>query len=184
MHLTLPVSDRDYRQGSPTSPITLVEYGNYECSQCQNAHFEVQDIQRWLDRYLRFVYRNFAFVSLYPDECTAQAVHAAGAQGKFWQMHNYLFEIPGEHNLDYLRQGAIQLGLDLQQFEFAIAERVYASHIREDWKSGIDSGVEQTPTFFINGIRHHGFWDLDSLMEAIEQAGLEYELRNLYTSPF
>jgi protein-disulfide isomerase len=183
MHLVEPVNDRDYRQGNPTAPITLLEYGNYQCLRCQDAHFNIQEIQRWLDRYLQFVYRDFAFACSYPNsEYIACSAYAAGAQGKFWQMHNYLVETLGEYDLDYLMQAALNFGLDLQQFQFAIVNHSYRLRILENWKSGISSGVKQTPTFFINGIRHQGSWDVDSLMEAIEQVGLEYELRNLYIS--
>ena len=155
--LTLPVSQRDHQQGPATAPVTLVEYGDYECPYCGEAYPIVKEIQRRLG--VRFVFRNFPLTQSHPHaEHAAEAAEAAAAQEKFWEMHDYLFEHQQALDVAHLVQYAVALNLDKETF------------VREDFLSGVRSGVNGTPTFFINGVRHDDSYELETLLAAIEAA--------------
>lgn len=169
--LVLPVSDRDHILGPETASVTLVEYGDYECPYCGLAYPIVKELLRRLGDQLRFVFRNFPLTQVHPHaEHAAQAAEAAGRQGKFWEMHDYLFEHQDALDDAHLAQYAIDLNLDLPRFEQDFGDPAIIEHIREDVLSGIRSGVNGTPTFFINGVRHDGSFDLDTMLAAIEDA--------------
>jgi protein-disulfide isomerase len=120
---------------------------------------------------LRFVFRNFPITTSHPHaEQAAEAAEAAGAQGKFWEMHDLLYEKQRRLGDDDLRSYGVQLGLDLEAFERDLAEHVHAARVREDFMSGVRSGVNGTPTFYINGIRHDDSYELETLLAALEQA--------------
>jgi NhaA family Na+:H+ antiporter len=168
-HLTLPVGDRDHRQGPTDAPITLVEYGDYQCPYCRSVYHVVKELQEVLGDRLQYVYRHLPLTTVHPHaQLAAEAAEAAAAQGKFWQMHAALFE---HDQLDQanLNQYATDIGLDLNQFRRDLAEHRYAGKVDEDFRSGIRSGVNGTPTFFVNGERYDGAWDLESLREAVEK---------------
>jgi len=172
--LVLPVSERDHLRGPAAAPVTLVEYGDYECPYCGQAYYAVKELERLLGENLRFVFRNFPLTTVHPHaELAAEAAEAAAAQGRFWEMHNQLFEnqqaLEGEDLAGY----ADLIGLDLPRFIRELTEHRYAGRVREDFLSGVRSGVNGTPTFFINGVRHNGSFDLDSLLAAIEGAAGE-----------
>lgn len=171
-HLTVPVSDRDHVQGPEDAPVTLVEYGDYECPYCGMAYPIVQAAQQRLGDRLRFVFRNFPLTSSHPHaEQAAEAAEAAGAQGQFWPMHDLLYEHQDALALPDLEQYASQLGLDLDRFNADLRDHRYADRVREDFMSGVRSGVNGTPTFFINGRRHEAPYDLETLLAALEDAG-------------
>jgi protein-disulfide isomerase len=154
-----------------TAPVTLVEYGDYECPYCGQAYVVVKEIERLVGDRMRFVFRNFPLASVHPHaENAAEAAEAAGAQGKFWEMHDCLFE--NQQALDdiHLMKYAAKVGLDVSRFRRDMAEHRYAPRVRDDFMSGVRSGVNGTPTFFINGVRHDRSYDLDSLLAAIEDA--------------
>jgi protein-disulfide isomerase len=166
--LTMPVSGRDHSQGSPEAVVTLVEYGDYECPHCGRAYPVVKEVQRRLGSQLRFVFRNFPLAEIHPHaQHAAEAAEAAGAQGKFWEMHDTIFE----HQRALLDRQLVQYGLDLgvdeERFRGELESHAHAARVREDFLSGIKSGVNGTPTFFINGIRHDGSWDADALEKAL-----------------
>lgn len=166
--LSLPVSDRDHAQGAAGAIVTLVEYGDYECPHCGRAYPIVKEVQRRLGAQLRFVFRNFPLQEIHPHAGhAAEAAEAAGAQGRFWEMHDLIFEhqraLDDRHLFDY----AAQLGLDEPRFQRDFASHAHAARVREDFLSGVRSGVNGTPTFFINGLRHDGSWDLDALGDAL-----------------
>lgn len=170
--LAVPVSeDRDHIRGPRTAPVTLVEYGDYECPFCGQAHYVVKDLERRAGNLVRFVFRHFPLTTIHPHaERAAEAAKAAGAQGRFWEMHDCLFE--NQHALedeDLLEYAAL-VGLNIPQFVRDMREGRYLTRIREDFLSGARSGVNGTPTFFINGVRHDGPWDLVSLMTAVDDA--------------
>lgn len=170
-HLTLPVSDRDHAQGPDDAPVTLVEYGDYECPYCGQAYLIVQQAQQQLGDRLRFVFRNFPLTSSHPyAEGAAEAAEAAGAQGQFWPMHDLLYENQDALDMPDLERYASQLGLDLDRFNADLRDHRYAERVREDFMSGVRSGVNGTPTFFINGDRYDGSWDVGSLIPALEDA--------------
>jgi protein-disulfide isomerase len=169
--LTLPVSSkRDHAQGPNTAPVTLVEYGDYECPYCGQAYPIIKDIQEHLRGKLRFVFRNFPVTQVHPHaQHAAEAAESAGSQNKFWEMHDCLYEHQQELDDNHLRQYALELGMDVTRFDEEMARHVHASRVREDFMSGIHSGVNGTPTFYINGIRYDDSWDEETLLATIEQ---------------
>jgi len=166
--LTLPVGERDHVTGPPTAPVTLVEYGDFECSSCRKAWPMVKELQRRLGQNLRFVFRNFPLTKLHPNaERAAEAAEAAAAQGAFWQMHDRLFERQFALDDDHLVEYAAELGLDADRIRGELEAGTHSAHVRDDFMSGVKSGVNGTPTFFINGVRYDGSWDLESLVAAL-----------------
>jgi protein-disulfide isomerase len=169
--LTLPVSERDHRQGPADAAVTLVEYGDYECPYCGAAYPIVKAVQQHLGERLRFVFRNFPLSQVHPHaEHAAETAEAAAAQGAFWAMHDTLFEQQRQLDDDHLARYARDLGLDLGRFEQELAAHAHAGRVREDFLSGVRSGVNGTPTFFINGLRHDDSYDLDTLLGALARA--------------
>ena len=169
--LTPLVSQHDHQQGPETAPVTLVEYGDYECPYCGKAYPIVKEIERRLGERLRFVFRNFPLTQSHPHaEHAAEAAEAAAVQEKFWQMHDYLFEHQRALDDAHLVQYAVALNLDEETFKREMIEHVHTNRVREDFLSGVRSGVNGTPTFFINGVRHDDSYALESLLAAIEAA--------------
>ena len=171
LDLRLPVSERDHVQGPSNAPVTLVEYGDYECPYCAEAYPIVKEIQRRLGPQLQFVFRHFPVPSVHPHaRHAAEAAEAAAAQGKFWDMHGMLFEHQSMLDDDHLAQDAQALGLDTERFKQELTHHVYAHRVDEDTESGRHSRVNGTPTFFINGRRHDDTYELDVLLPAIQRA--------------
>jgi protein-disulfide isomerase len=172
--LSVPVSDAtDYIQGPGDAAVTLVEYGDYECPYCGAAYPIVKRIQRKMGDQLRFVFRNFPITTSHPHaDAAAETAEAAAAQGRFWEMHDRLFENQRRLTGPDLRSYAEAIGLDLERFDDELAQHAYAARVREDFMSGVRSGVNGTPTFFINGVRHDDSFDYETLLEAIEGATL------------
>jgi protein-disulfide isomerase len=169
--LAVPVSERDHAQGSPGAPVTLVEYGDYECAYCGRAYPVVKEVQRRLGERLRFVFRNFPLNTIHRHaSVAAQAAEAAAAQGKFWEMHDLLYENQEKLAEVDLAQYALTLGLEVYRFNADLAGGAYAKHIEDDFRGGVRSGVNGTPTFFINGTRYNGKQSLDEMLKAIEAA--------------
>ncbi len=169
--LTPPVSARDHIIGPPSAPVTLVEYGDYECPYCGQAHPVVKEIAREMGGELCFVFRHFPLTRVHPHaERAAEAAEAAGAQGRFWQMHDLLFENQDALEDADLLSYARMLGLDLARFALELDNGVYTARVRADFLSGVRSGVNGTPTFFINGWRHEGSFDLPTLLQAVVAA--------------
>jgi protein-disulfide isomerase len=168
--LTPPLSAEDHHLGPLTAPVALVEYGDYECPYCGQAYPIVNAVKQQLGDSLCVAYRHFPLSQIHPHaQRAAEAAEAAGAQGTFWPMHDMLFE--HQHALsdpDLLRYAAA-LRLDTERFASELAGHVYSQRVREQMRSGIWSGVNGTPTFFINGARHDGSWDLPHLLSAIER---------------
>jgi NhaA family Na+:H+ antiporter len=168
--LSLPVGDRDHAVGPDNAPVTLVEYGDLECIHCRKVNPIIRTLLEQVGSRLRYVYRHFPISSIHPDaQLAAQATEAAATQGKFWEMQEALFDRQGELDESHLIQYAAEIGLDVEHFERELKEGKYTEHVSEDFNSGIQSGVNGTPTFFINGERYEGAWDLESLIEAIEK---------------
>ena len=169
--LTLPVGKRDHIQGPADAPVTLVEYGDYECPHCGRAYPIVKEVRKRMGHRLRFVYRNFPLRESHPHaQQAAEAAEAAGAQGKFWEMHDRLFERQFALDGEYLIEYAGDLGLDVARFRNELVGGVNEPRVREDFRSGVTSGVNGTPTFFINGVRHDDSWELEPLLAALEAA--------------
>jgi protein-disulfide isomerase len=166
--LTVPVSERDHLQGSPTAAVTLLEYGDYECPYCGAAHRSTKEVRRVLGDDLLLAFRHFPLTQIHPYALkAAEAAEAAGAQGRFWEMHDLLFENQQHLAPPFLLQYAELLGLDLDRFAAELQAGTHEPRVREDFLSGVRSGVNGTPTFFVNGVRHNGGYDAASLLAAI-----------------
>ncbi|MDP2314738.1 MAG: thioredoxin domain-containing protein [Pseudomonadota bacterium] len=166
--LAPPVSARDHLRGAPNAPIELVEYGDYECPHSARARLVVQRLERILGSQLCYVFRNFPLTQAHPNALSAALfAEGAGLQGKFWQMHDRLYENQSALEEDDLVGYAAALGLDpmrLQRDFPAAHERV-----REDHRHGERSGVSVTPTFFVNGLRYDGpWWDVSDFAVVLE----------------
>lgn len=170
--LTLPVSnDRDHIQGRTSAPVTLIEYGDYECPYCGQAYPIIKEVQKQLGNKLRFVFRNFPLTEIHPHaQHAAEAAEAAAVQNRFWEMHDYIYEHQQALDDKHLGKYADNLGLNLAKFNNEMSSHVHAGRIREDFLSGIHSGVNGTPTFYINGIRYNDSWDLETLLEGLRSA--------------
>ena len=168
--LTLPVSERDHIQGPNTAPVTLVEYGDYECPYCAQAYLVIKEVQERIGTKLRFVFRNFPVTSARPRAYrVALVAEAAAAQNRFWDMYDYLFKHGQAKTDENLRKSPAGLGLNIDHFDRDFNEQTHKVHLDEDIESGKSSGVKNTPTFFINGDRYVREWDLDSLLSALDE---------------
>jgi protein-disulfide isomerase len=167
----ITVSDRDHACGPSTAPVTLVEYGDYECPDCGNAFPVIKRLMKEMDGRLRFVFRNFPLSNVHPHaSVAAQAAEAAAAQGKFWEMHDLLYQNQqtlADHDLSRF---ALKLGLEIYRFEADLSGDRHAKRVAADYQSGVQAGVTGTPTFFINGHRHTAGKDYESLKAALESA--------------
>jgi protein-disulfide isomerase len=169
--LRTPVSAADHAEGPATAPVTLVEYGDYECPHCGRAYPIVKRLQETFKKRLRFVFRNFPIAASHPHAVhAAAAAEAAGLQDRFWPMHDRLFEHQPHLEDASLVRYAEQLDLDLAQFEADFDSEAVAARIEADLESGARSGVNGTPTFFVNGLRVDAGYDYDSLAAVIEAA--------------
>jgi protein-disulfide isomerase len=152
----------DHIRGSIDAPISIVEYGDYECPYTGMAYHIVKEILKQFNAKVYFVFRNFPLIGIHPHaQHAAEAAEVAASQDKFWQMHDYLFEHQKTLDDNHLLQYAGELGLDIDKFKKEVSEHTYAPLIEESLKSGIDSGVKGTPTFFVNGERYEDSWDLE-----------------------
>jgi protein-disulfide isomerase len=170
--LTVPVDEaRDHIQGPSSAAVTLVEYGDYECPYCGAAYPIIKEVQARMGARLRFVFRNFPISTSHPHaEHAAESAEAAAAQGKFWEMHDVLYENQSRLGDADLHGYAERLELDVETFDRELAEHVHAPRVREDFMSGVRSGVNGTPTFYVNGVRHDDSYDLETMLAALERA--------------
>src|SRR5882762_4386576 len=148
---------------------------NLPCAAAASAASAACSACGWLSRSgkLRFAYRNFPLRESHPHaEQAAEAAEAAAAQGKFWEMHDRLFERQFALDGEYLIEYAGDLGLDVARFRTELSSGAYAPRVREDFRSGVTSGVNGTPTFFINGVRHDDSWEFEPLLAALEDAAV------------
>jgi protein-disulfide isomerase len=168
----------DHARGPADAPVTLVEYGNYECLHCRRAYPFVEALRDELGDRLRVVFRHYAPPADFPNaERAAEAAEAAGAQGRFWEMHARLMLGPPALHLSALLAQAADLGLDDRRLRDDLAERVHLARVRDNLAAAIEAGVTSTPSFFVNGVAHATAWDLDSLRAAVLAAHDEAEPR-------
>jgi protein-disulfide isomerase len=166
----LPMPDRDHIQGPIDAPIALVEYGDYECPYCGEAYPIVKAIQERLGDRLCFAFRNFPLVNSHPHaEHAAEAAEAAGAQDRFWEMHDLLYENQTALEDEDLAQYASALGLDAKRLIREVLAGAHAARVREDFRGGARNGVNGTPSFFINGVRYDGAPDVEALLAALTE---------------
>jgi protein-disulfide isomerase len=169
--LTVDVGADDHVRGPASAPLTLVEYGDYECPYCGAAYPIVKEVERILGGDLRSVFRNFPLSDIHPHAFqAAEAAESAAAQGGFWEMHARLFENQKRLRTKDLLSHARALGLDVERIEADLDARAYEERVRHDIRSGLRSGVNGTPTFFVNGVRHNGSYDVETLLDALRAA--------------
>jgi protein-disulfide isomerase len=169
--LAVAVTERDHVRGKFDAPLTLLEYGDYECPYCGRASPIVNELRVHLGDRLRLIFRHFPQNSVHPHaSVAAQAAESAGAQGNFWEMHDLLFEHQDDLANADLDHYALRIGLEIYQFETDMSSGRFAKRVRDDAESGEDSGVKGTPTFFINDKRYTGPLDLGALKAALEDA--------------
>jgi protein-disulfide isomerase len=170
-HLSRPVTDRDHTRGPAHAPVTLVEYGDYECPHCGRAFPVLEDIRLVMGDGLRLAYRHYPITLSHSHaELAAEAAEAAGAQGRFWEMHAKLFINQDALDRPSLERYAIEIGLDVARFHMDLATGAHRDRVQSDIESGEESGVAWTPTFFINGVRFGYASSLDGLLEALRTA--------------
>jgi protein-disulfide isomerase len=171
MNLSVAVGRSDHARGPEDAPVTLVEYGDYQCPYCADMNPMIKAIAKAMGTQLRFVFRHMPLLEMHPyAQHAAEAAEAAGAQGKFWEMHDGILQQQSELGSDLLHQLAIKLKLDMEQFSADLEERRYRPRVKRDFMGGMRSGVAGTPTFFINGKRYEGALDHASLLSAIGRA--------------
>ena len=169
--LAVPVTAVDHSIGSEHSPITVVEYGDFECPTCKQAAPAVKLVLERFGGRVRFVFRHFPVESAHPHAMhAAQAAEAAGGQSKFWQMHDLLFENQRHLEMTNLRAYAQRLELDMPRFIAEMDDEIYLQRVREHMRSGTQSHVRGTPTFYINGVIQDVSFGMHSLMEGVEAA--------------
>jgi protein-disulfide isomerase len=171
MTLRIPVTDTDHIQGHADAAVTLVEYGDYQCPYCGAAYPIVQELQRHFGDDLRFVFRNFPLAEMHPHAVgAAMTAEFGAANGRFWEIHDALYE--NQPQLGPALYDAIvsELGLEPKQLHKAFEAQEYLARIRTDVDGGVRSGVNGTPSFFVNGARYDGVPDLDTMTEALTAA--------------
>jgi protein-disulfide isomerase len=167
-----PVVDpaRDHVRGSAGAAVTLVEYGDFQCPYCGEAYPVVQELLAHFGDRLRFVFRHMPLADLHVRaRAAAEAAEAAAAQGRFWEMHDRLFDHQLELNDPQLREHAAAVGLDVERFDRELKEGIHAARVEEDLRSGVRSGTPSTPRFFVNGVIHLGSPTFPELHELIAE---------------
>ena len=168
--LTIPVSSHDHLQGDPNAPCSLVEYGDYECPSCGEVQPIIRSLQARFGNQLSFVFRNFPLREIHPwAEAAAEVAELAGSQGKFWEMHDLLFANQDDLSETVLQQLVRDMRLNEVKMQQASSNDKPRAKIDADLAGGIRSGVNGTPTFFLNGDRYDGPTDFDSMAALMEQ---------------
>jgi protein-disulfide isomerase len=169
--LAVPVDDRDHVLGPEDAPVTLVEYGDFQCPYCARAHPIVQELLRRRTNLLRFAYRHFPLINVHPyAELAAEAAEAAGARGRFWPVHDWLFANQDRLSPVTLIAALVGMGLDGEAIAGELRDHDFLDKVQSDFVSGVRSGVNGTPAFFINGMRYEGGHSLPELVTAVDAA--------------
>ena len=166
--LKTPVTPDDHIQGDPDAELTLLEYGDYECPHCGRAHPIVKRLQEHFGRRLRFVFRNFPLTQIHPQAQTAaETAEFAAASGRFWEVHDLIYENQERLGLPLFLALTKEAGLDPQALRDALTSGEFEPRVRRDFLGGVRSGVNGTPTFFVNEQRHEGAWEFEDLVMAL-----------------
>jgi protein-disulfide isomerase len=174
--LRVPVGSSDHVQGPADAPVTLVEYGDYECPHCGRAYPIVKALQKRFGNRLRFVFRNFPLREIHPHaEAAAETAEFAGEHKKFWEMHDLIFENQSALSERVLGELAQRLSLDVNALRESVRSGVFSERVARDFSGGVRSGVNGTPTFFINGARHDGSFDFATLAAGIQDAAATHK---------
>jgi len=167
-NLKTPVSSKDHIQGDESAPVVLVEYGDYECPHCGHAYPIVKRVQKHFGNKLALVFRNFPLNQIHPNaEAAAESAEFAAKHERFWEMHDAIFENQKRLGPELLLELANSLTLSGHELQESLAGHEFTSRVRSDFIGGVRSGVNGTPTFFINGQRHDGPFELEDLVRAI-----------------
>jgi protein-disulfide isomerase len=170
MSLSVAVGKSDHAQGAENAPVTVVEYGDYQCPYCADVHSMIQSIAKIMGANLRFVFRHMPLKDMHPwAQYAAEAAEAAGAQGKFWEMHDAIYDHQSDLDSDLLHALALTLRLDMPRFEADMEARRYRPRVERDFMGAMRSGVAATPTFFINGERYEGILQQRALLAALQR---------------
>jgi protein-disulfide isomerase len=169
--LRTPVGEADHIRGPVDAPVTVVEYGDFQCRFCGAAYSNLTELLRQRGDLVRLVYRHFPIANVHPyAESAAETAEAAGRRGKFWELHDWLYEHQDQLDPVHLSLGVEQLGLPPDEVAAEVARQAYADRVRQDFVGGIRSGVNGTPTLFVNDVRHEGGHDLAELLAAVDGA--------------
>jgi len=167
--LTVPVGPADHLLGSAHAPVQVVEYGDFECPHCRQAVAAVKLLLKHFEGKVSFVFRHYPLEGVHPHaELAAEAAEGAAEQGKFWEMHDLLFENQAHLKAAHLRSYAERLSLDMGRFDAELRDHVYLQRVREHIRSGTESGVRSTPGFFVGGRVQDVSFGLDALFKAVE----------------
>lgn len=167
---TPSITGRDHVRGPGSAVVTLLEYGDYKCAHCKEARFVVRRLEAALGDQMRFAFRNYPLSGLEVNsKHAAEAAETSGAQNKFWEMHDLLFDQQHALSDKHLRVYATWCGLDMERFNRDMALHTFEFRVREDILSGHENGVRDTPTFFINDHLHPGPYDYESLLSAMKE---------------
>lgn len=173
MSLAKPVDEYDHVLGPGDAPVTLLEYGDFQCPHCRAAHFYLKNVLATMGNNMRFVFRHMPLTQIHPmAQLAAEAAEAAGAQGKFWPMHDAIYENQDLLSPALLTRLGQRLGLAMQRFTDDAAGHRFLPKVKEDFMSAVRSGAAGTPSFFINGELYAGSFDDESLIEALRFAAL------------
>jgi protein-disulfide isomerase len=168
--LAVPLDRSDHVLGPETAAVVVIEYGDFECPNCRQAYPAVKQLLQHFQHRIRFAYRHFPLTEIHPHaQLAAEAAEAAAAQGKFWRMHDTLFEHQLHLKQKDLRRYAETLELDVERFDYELTDQVYRQRVNEHVEGGRRSGVRSTPTFFVDGLIADVSFGLDHLFEALEK---------------
>jgi protein-disulfide isomerase len=171
MSLAKPIDETDHVLGPADAPVTLVEYGDFQCPHCRAAHFYLKNVAATMGDDMRFVFRHMPLTQVHPmAQPAAEAAEAAGAQGKFWPMHDLIYENQDLLSPALLTRLGQRLGLDMQRFTDDVASHRFLPKVKEDFMSAVRSGAAGTPSFFINGEPYEAGFDDESLIDALRFA--------------
>jgi formate-nitrite transporter family protein len=171
--LSPPVTERDHSLGPADARVTLLEFGDFECPHCGALHPLIESVRKAFGGNLRFVFRHFPLRSSHPHAlAAAKAAEAAGEQGRFWEMHDRLYQRQNELGDQDLVKHARKLGLDVDRFQRELGERTHENRIREDLASAAESGAGGTPSLFINGELYEGSLERGDLFGALARAAV------------
>jgi protein-disulfide isomerase len=167
--LKVPVTSADHIQGQINAPITFVEYGDYQCPYCGTAYPIVKKLQKHFKNDMRFVFRNFPLTNMHPQaEIAAETAEFADSHQRFWDIHDLIYENQNRLNLNFLFELVETLQLPAHELEVALEKKDFEPKVRHDFLGGVRSGVNGTPTFFINEQRYNGLVEYEDLVAAID----------------
>jgi protein-disulfide isomerase len=169
--LAAPVNEDDHVLGPATAPVTLVEYGDYQCPYCGMAHPIMKELLRQRPEVVRYIFRHFPLTNIHPyAEVAAETAEAAARRDRFWPMHDWVFDHQDRLDPVHLATGVEEVSLPVDEVIHEVNDHIYLDRIRRDFVSGARSGVNGTPTFYINGVRHDGGYSLPEMLGAVDQA--------------